>query len=62
MEDGKAFFTAMYVELANPRTQFEVKCTFQYWLVKLGIEKSVSSRMTVVRLEWCGILVPAFFG
>ena len=44
MEDGKAFFTAMYVELANPRMQFDVNGTFNYWLVKLGIEKSVSSR------------------
>ena len=43
LEDGKAFFTAMYVELANPRTQFDVKCTLQYWLAKLGIEKPGSN-------------------
>lgn len=51
LEDGKAFFTSMYVELANPRTQFEVKYTLQYWLVKLGIEKSASDT-TGVQREW----------
>ena len=44
MEDGKAFFTAMYVELANPRSQFHVIAVWQDWLDQLGIEKSVSSR------------------
>ena len=44
LEDGKAFFTAMYVELANPWIQFDAKCALQYWLAKLGIGKLVSNR------------------
>ena len=44
LDDGKAFFTAMYVELAKPRTHFEVEGALQYWLAKLGVEKSVSNR------------------
>ena len=36
LEDGRALFTAMYVELGKPRTQFEVEGALQYWLAKLG--------------------------
>ena len=44
LEDGKAFFKAMYAERANPRSQFQVINAWRDWVDLLGIEKSVSSR------------------